>query len=94
MHLRLFEILVGLLNRVWANTKQWQVAHTVLLAKSGETDQPKNLRPISVTNSESRIFFSMLMCRLTDYMTKNCFLKPGDQKGFMPKILVAMNTRS
>jgi hypothetical protein len=42
--------------------KSWKIARIVLLYKKGERDDPKNWRPISITNATYRIF-TCLMAR-------------------------------
>jgi hypothetical protein len=87
---KIFSILVSIYNRIWqlhkAIPSQWRFARTIMLAKTETLDDPSKFRPISVTNSESRLFWSLSEKRTTQYFVTNNYHKPHEQKGFIPNI--------
>ena len=72
--------------RVWkdrAIPSILQVGRIRPLPKSGDTSHPKLMRPISVLNSESRLFWTVFQKRLSKYMLKNGYIDSRVQKGFL-----------
>lgn len=63
--------------------EDWALAYVVLLQKSEDLSKPEEFRPIAITNTVGKIFFSILSCRLQKYMVKNRFIKSNIQKGFL-----------
>ena len=63
--------------------RTWKIGVTILLHKSGATDDPSNFRPICLTNSIGKLFTSILLERLTKYAVDNKFINTSLQKGFL-----------
>ena len=61
----------------------WAVAYIALLSKSDVLDNPAEFRPIAVTNTSGKIFFSIISDRLQDFLVKNGYIKREVQKGFL-----------
>jgi hypothetical protein len=76
--------LVQLFAKIW-NSKEipsdWSAACVQLLAKSAKTSEPAEFRPIALTNTIGKIFFSIIAKRLENFMTANKFISHV-QKGF------------
>uniref|UniRef100_A0A2D4KI84 Reverse transcriptase domain-containing protein n=1 Tax=Micrurus paraensis TaxID=1970185 RepID=A0A2D4KI84_9SAUR len=71
--------------------KTWTEAYITLIPKEGtDQQQIKNFRPISLLNSDYKIFASILAERLKRYL--NNFIHP-DQNGFLPKRQIRDNIR-
>ena len=79
-------LLWTLLQRIWVERKipsTFQVGRVRLLPKSSDTSHPKHMRPISVLNSEGRLFWTVFQKRLSCYMLDNGYISPRFQKGFL-----------
>ena len=64
--------------------KDWAMAFVVLLQKAlGVLDQPSEFRPIAITNTLGKIFFSIIADRLQQFLVKNKYIKTSIQKGFL-----------
>jgi hypothetical protein len=64
--------------------RDWAIAFVVLLQKLKDVlDQPSEFRPIAITNTLGKIFFSILSERLQKFLVKNKFIKTTIQKGFL-----------
>lgn len=64
--------------------ESWATAFVVLLQKEkGVTDVPKEFRPIAITNTIGKIFFSIISDRLQRFLVKNGYIKTAIQKGFL-----------
>lgn len=63
--------------------KDWAAAFVVLLQKSDCLDDPAEFRPIAITNTAGKLFFSIISSRLQSFMVKNKFIKTQTQKGFL-----------
>lgn len=63
--------------------KDWAAAFVVLLQKADCLDVPSEFRPIAITNTAGKLFFSIISSRLQAYMVKNKFIKTQSQKGFL-----------
>ena len=61
----------------------WAVAYIALLAKSADLTSPAEFRPIAVTNTSGKIFFSIVSDRLQFYLVDNEYIKRRIQKGFL-----------
>jgi hypothetical protein len=59
----------------------WKKGNVVLIHKKGETDDPKNFRPICLTNCLSKVFTSLLASFTMRHMDKNNLMAVS-QKGF------------
>ena len=67
--------------------KSWALAFVVLLQKKkGVLDEPKEFRPIAITNTIGKIFFSIMAERLQKFLVDDEYIKTSTQKGFMSKI--------
>ena len=63
--------------------EDWATAFVVLLQKSDSLDQPEEFRPIAITNTAGKLFFSIISERLQKFMVKNKYIKTTTQKGFL-----------
>jgi hypothetical protein len=63
--------------------KDWAAAYVVLLQKSESLDNPEEFRPIAITNTAGKLFFSIISDRLQEFMVKNKYIKTAVQKGFL-----------
>lgn len=63
--------------------KDWAAAFVVLLQKADCLDDPSEFRPIAITNTAGKLFFSIISSRLQAYLVKNNFIKSQSQKGFL-----------
>jgi hypothetical protein len=64
--------------------KDWAIAFVVLLQKDAEVlDKPSEFRPIAITNTLGKIFFSIISARLQKYLVKNNYIRLSIQKGFL-----------
>jgi hypothetical protein len=68
----------------WLNIPvSWAEAAVVLLFKDGDHKNPKNYRPIALTDCAGKVFFSIWAKRLESFMQNNDFFKRSKQKGFL-----------
>ena len=63
--------------------ESWASAFVVLLQKSDDLSLPEEFRPIAITNTVGKLFFSIIASRTQKFMVKNKFIKTGTQKGFL-----------
>jgi hypothetical protein len=63
--------------------EDWAQAFIVLLSKSDDLDDPSEFRPIAITNTVGKIFFSVISDRLQKFMVENDFIRKVTQKGFL-----------
>ena len=68
------------------NPNAWQIGRIKLIDKGKGTDQPGNMRPISILNAEGRIFWTIYQERLASFMTSNGFINRSVQKAFLEKM--------
>ena len=71
------EILLKLLNKIKRQRcfpTKWGMGITTLLHKTGDTTDPNNYRPITVTNSMSKILNSILNNRLSNWISEKKLL--------------------
>ena len=61
----------------------WAQAYVVLLSKSEVLDDPSEFRPIAITNTVGKIFFSVISNRLQKYLVANNYIDRVTQKGFL-----------
>jgi hypothetical protein len=65
----------------------WAIAFVVLLQKYKDVlDDPSEFRPIAITNTLGKIFFSIISARLQDFLVKNNYISTIIQKGFLSGI--------
>ena len=72
--------------KIWTTQEvpaDWAVAYIVLLSKSENLSSPSEFRPIAITSTAGKIFFSVLSDRLQRYMVRNNFIRREVQKGFL-----------
>ncbi|MCW2763642.1 MAG: uncharacterized protein JWR85_3843, partial [Marmoricola sp.] len=81
-------ILVGIFQKCLAGDipPQFGKAYMVLLAKTKDTSNPDLFRNIALTNTDGKLFFSVMTSRLTDYMLRNQYINKTVQKGFLPNV--------
>jgi hypothetical protein len=73
--------------RVWRDKcipSAWQIGRIKLLDKGKGTGKPGEMRPISILNSEGRLFWTVYQERLATYMTGNGYIDRSVQKAFLP----------
>lgn len=83
------EILYSIIRRIWKSGKippSWQCATIRLFHKKGATDDPANFRPISLSNSDGKIFFALVSKAISQHMIRNNYFDRRVQKGFLPGI--------
>jgi hypothetical protein len=79
-------LLWEILKRIWSGDiipSIWKIARIRLIAKSSDTSHPSLMRPISVLNTEGRLFFSVYQEKMATFMLKNGFISQGVQKAFL-----------
>ena len=64
----------------------WATAFIVLLSKSEQTSDPSEFRPIALTNTSGKIFFSVVAKRLEKFMVCNNYIERHTQKGFLSEV--------
>ncbi|GFS53844.1 retrovirus-related Pol polyprotein from type-2 retrotransposable element R2DM, partial [Nephila pilipes] len=61
----------------------WKISNTILIHKKGDTSDPSNWRPISLSNTIYKTFTKCLTRKLGDWCSFHQRLSPN-QKGFLP----------
>ena len=61
----------------------WGEAFIVLLSKSEILSEVSEFRPIALTSTVGKIFFSCISARLQQFMIKNSYIERKTQKGFL-----------
>ena len=83
----IMEFLHKIICKIWKSQdipEDWARAFVVLLQKSDDVlDDPSEFRPIAITNTVGKIFFSVISSRLQFFMVNNNFIKRETQKGFL-----------
>ena len=72
--------------KVWKTgeiPESWALAYIALLQKSDNLDHPGEFRPIAITNTIGKLFFSVLSNRLQFFMLDNEYIDRKLQKGFL-----------
>ncbi len=76
-----------IIQKIWISRdipEDWGKAFIVLLSKDPEKlDVPSEFRPIAITNSVGKIFFSVISDRLQKFLVQNNFIRRETQKGFL-----------
>jgi hypothetical protein len=79
-----------IIKKIWKTKdvpEDWAQAYVVLLAKNpNKLDDPSEFRPIAITNTVGKIFFSVISDRLQTFMVKNNYISRSVQKGFLSGI--------
>ncbi|CAG9562382.1 unnamed protein product [Danaus chrysippus] len=81
--------LLNIYGKIWSRKQIPECfgkAIFVLIPKKDPVTDPKDTRPIALTNTISKIFFSVLQTRMTRFMLSNKYFRPNHQKGFLPGI--------
>ncbi|CAG9584683.1 unnamed protein product [Danaus chrysippus] len=81
--------LINIYGKIWSRKQIPECfgkAIFVLIPKKDRVTDPKDTRPIALTNTISKIFFSVLQTRMTRFMLSNKYFRPNHQKGFLPGI--------
>ncbi|CAG9568517.1 unnamed protein product [Danaus chrysippus] len=81
--------LLNIYGKIWSGKQIPECfgkAIFVLIPKKDIVTDPKDTRPIALTNTISKIFFSVLQTRMTRFMLSNNYFRPNHQKGFLPGI--------
>uniref|UniRef100_A0A8C6XJK4 Reverse transcriptase domain-containing protein n=1 Tax=Naja naja TaxID=35670 RepID=A0A8C6XJK4_NAJNA len=90
LNLQLLEVMNEIMSKKRI-PKTWSEAYiTLILKEDTDPQQVKNYRPISLLNSDYKIFASILAERLKRYL--NNFIH-ADQNGFLPKRQIKHNMR-
>ena len=72
--------------KIWKSKQipaDWAQAYIILLAKSEDLSQIAEFRPIAITSTVGKIFFSVISDRLQVFMIQNCYITRDIQKGFL-----------
>jgi hypothetical protein len=80
------EKLYLLQKQIWRKRgipKEWRVIRVKMIPKSDDTSHPNKVRPISVSNSEGRLFWTMYQERMSDFFLENKYIDIRIQKGFL-----------
>jgi hypothetical protein len=75
-----------IMKRIWKSQNvpdDWAAAYIILLSKSDVLDDPSEFRPIAITATVGKIFFSVISDRLQKFMVKNNYILSTVQKGFL-----------
>ena len=83
----LLKMLWKFITRIWRRGKiveQWRYAEGVWIPKEENSTSIEQFRSISLLSTESKIFFSVVSRRLTDFLMKNEYLDTSVQKGGIP----------
>ena len=60
----------------------WKKAFSILIHKKGESDKPKNFRPITLEPVLLKVFTSLLRDRIYGFLQENNYIECQIQKGF------------
>ena len=80
------KFLVKLGRKIWNSRDipvDWAMAYIILLSKSEDLSQVFEFRPIAITCTAGKIFFSVLSDRLQVFLLRNCYISREIQKGFL-----------
>ena len=61
----------------------WEEVYIILLSKSEDLSLVSEFRPIAITSTVGKIFFSVVSTRLQVFMLKNGYISKEIQKGFL-----------
>ena len=82
----IMKTLHRIVKRIWVTKdipEDWAQAFVVLLSKSDILDDPSEFRPIAITNTVGKIFFSVISDRLQVFLVRNNYIRRETQKGFL-----------
>jgi hypothetical protein len=89
----LIDILHKIVRKIWATQdipESWASAFIVLLSKSEDLSTPSEFRPIAITCTVGKIFFSVVSSRLQKFLVMNNYIKRETQKGFLAGVAGCM----
>ena len=66
-----------------SKTPDWAQAYIILISKSEDLNSCKEFRPIVITCTTGKIFFSVISDRLQDFLESNGYIPRSIQKGFL-----------
>ena len=82
-------LLYKLLKEIWINRKiplSWRLGETILIPKTDDQSDLSNFRPITLTNSAGKIFFTIVARKIQHFMLQNNYIKKSIQKGFQERV--------
>jgi len=82
----LLKFVVKLGRKIWKKKDipaDWARAYIILLAKSEDLKSLSEFRPIAITSTVGKIFFSVISDRLQFFMIQNHYITRDLQKGFL-----------
>lgn len=82
----ILETLHRIIKKIWTSKvipEDWAQAFVVLLSKSDVLSDPSEFRPIAITNTCGKVFFSVVSDRLQTFLVSNNYIKRATQKGFL-----------
>ena len=82
----LLKFVVRLGRKIWKKKEiplDWARAYIILLAKSQDLENISEFRPIAITSTAGKIFFSVISDRLQFFMIQNSYISRDIQKGFL-----------
>jgi len=82
----LLKFVVRLGRKIWKRKDiplDWARAYIILLAKSQDLANISEFRPIAITSTSGKIFFSVISDRLQFFMIQNNYISREIQKGFL-----------
>jgi hypothetical protein len=78
--------VLKIVEKIWESQivpSDWAQAFIILLSKSDILDDPAEFRPIAITNTVGKIFFSIVSDRLQKFLLANKYIRRSLQKGFL-----------
>ena len=82
----IIKFVLKLTQKVWKSKcipVDWAEAYIILLSKSEDLSLVSEFRPIAITSTVGKIFFSVVSNRLQVFMLKNGYISKEIQKGFL-----------
>ena len=82
----LITFLHKIVQKIWREKSippDWAQAYIILISKSEDLSSCKEFRPIAITCTTGKIFFSVISDRLQDFLVNNGYIPRSIQKGFL-----------
>jgi len=82
----LIDFLHKIVLKIWREKRippDWAQGYIILLSKSEDLSSCKEFRPIAITCTMGKIFFSVLSDRLQHFFVSNSYIPRSIQKGFL-----------
>ena len=82
----IIDLVHKIVQKIWKSKivpDSWAQAFIVLLSKSDDLSKVSEFRPIAITSTIGKIFFSVVSDRLQKFMVKNNYIPMSTQKGFL-----------